>query len=150
MDVSDQRWEEDYFLAQRAGVLKEWPTGNEVDLEEALQYHKALPDHRVQAKQLARAKAEGGIMILPQLGQALMPTMLEFIRFVEGQCGMSDWNDSWFLILDAYSRKKRFDAVDKLVHFELIERVDVRLNDGAFTKVGPPAGLWYGRRPPRM
>jgi methylaspartate mutase epsilon subunit len=115
MDVSDRRWEEDYFLAQRAGVLKEWPTGNEVDLGEALQYHKALPDHRGQAKRVARAKAESGIMILPQLGQALMPTMLEFIRFVEGQCGMSDWNDSWFLILDAYSRKKRFDAVDKAI-----------------------------------
>ncbi|MDB5857189.1 MAG: hypothetical protein JWQ76_878 [Ramlibacter sp.] len=115
MEVSDRRWTEEEFLAERGAALKEWPTGSEVDLDEAIAYHRDLPDHRVQPKQLARVKAEGGIMILPQLGQARLETMEEFIRFVEGECGMTDWNDSWFLILDAYSRKKRFDAVDKAI-----------------------------------
>lgn len=115
MEVSDQRWDEDFFLGQRAAALKEWPTGSEVDLAEAVQYHKALPAHKVQPHQLARAKAEGGIVVLPQLGQARLETMVEIMRFVEGECGMSDWNDAWFLILDAYSRKKRFDAVDKAI-----------------------------------
>ena len=115
MDVTDARWEESFFLDQRVGALKEWPTGSEVDLDEALRFHLALPEHKVQALQLARAKAENGIVVLPQLGQARMETMLEIIRFVEQECGMSDWNDSWFMILDAYSRKKRFDAVDKAI-----------------------------------
>jgi methylaspartate mutase epsilon subunit len=116
MQVTDTRWEESFFLEQRVGALKEWPTGSEVDLEEALRFHLALPENKVQALQLARAKAENGIVVLPQLGQARMETMLEIIRFVEQECGMSDWNDSWFMILDAYSRKKRFDAVDKAIN----------------------------------
>ena len=115
MEVSDTRWDADYFLAERAGALGEWPTGREVDLDEAIRFHAALPAHKVQARQLARAKTEGSIVVLPQVGQARIETMLEIIRFVEGECGMSDWNDSWFVILDAYSRKKRFAAVDKAI-----------------------------------
>lgn len=115
MEVEDRCWSEDEFLAQRSPALAEWPTGGGVDLNEAIRYHRALPDHKVQAKQLKRAKEEGGIVVLPQLGQATLETMLDIIRFVEGECGMSDWNDSWFLILDAYSRKKRFQAVEQAI-----------------------------------
>lgn len=115
MEVQDRCWSEDEFLAQRAPALAEWPTGQGVDLEDAIAYHRALPDSKVQAKQLARAKAEGGIVVLPQLGQATLETMIDIIRFVEGECGMAEWNDSWFLILDAYSRKKRFQAVDQAI-----------------------------------
>ncbi len=111
MEVKDERWSESEFLAARAPALAEWPTGAGVNLDEALAFHRALPDHKVQATQLARAKAEGNIIVVPQLGQATLPTMLNIIDFVERECGMTDWNDTWFLILDAYSRKKRFDAV---------------------------------------
>ena len=115
MDVHDKCWEEAEFLARRPPALAEWPTGQGVDLDEAIAFHRALPDHKVQAKQLARAKAEGNAVILPQLGQARLETMLKIIRFVEGECGMTAWNDSWFWILDAYSRKKRFQAVEQTI-----------------------------------
>ncbi|MDP3137380.1 MAG: hypothetical protein Q8N17_13750 [Burkholderiaceae bacterium] len=116
MELSDQRWDEDFFLGQRTPALREWPTGAQVDLADALHHHRALPAHKVQAHQLARAKAQGDVVVLPQLGQARLETMLDIIRFVEHECGMSHWSDSWFLILDAYSRKKRFDAVDKAIN----------------------------------
>lgn len=115
MDVEDRRWETDEFLAARPSALAEWPTGREVDLEEAVAYQKALPDHKVQAKQLAGAKAEGDIVVLPQVGQARLETMLEIMRFAEGECGMTGRFDSWFIILDAYSRKKRFQAADQAI-----------------------------------
>lgn len=114
-EVHDRRWAEDSFLAERAQALQEWPTGLEVDLDEAIAYHRALPAHKVQAKVLARAKAEGSMVIVPQLGQAALETMERIIRFVEGECGMGDWNDLWFWILDAYSRKKRFQAVEQAI-----------------------------------
>ena len=116
MEVKDQCWAESEFLAARAPALSEWPTGKGVNLDEAIAYHRALPDHKVQAKQLARAKAEHATVLLPQLGQARLETMLNIIAFVEDECGMTDWNDSWFLILDAYSRKKRFDAVEGAIN----------------------------------
>jgi len=116
MEVEDRRWGEDEFFAMRPAALAEWPTGAGVDLDDGIAFQLALPEHKVQAKQLARVKAEGSIMILPQLGQATLETMLRIIAFVESECGMSDWNDSWFLILDAYSRKKRFDAVENAIN----------------------------------
>lgn len=115
MEVQDRRWTESEFLSQRLPALSEWPTGSEVDLENGIRFQRALPDHKVQAKQLKRAKEVGSTIILPQLGQATVETMVEIIRFVEGECGMSDWNDSWFLILDAYSRKKRFQAAEQAI-----------------------------------
>ena len=115
MEIFDRRWEEGDFFEQRRSALGEWPTGRDVNLEEAVSYQRSLPPHKVQAHQLARAKADGNIVCLPQVGQATIEKMLSIFDFVEGECGMSDWNDSWFIILDAYSRKKRFDAAAKAI-----------------------------------
>ena len=51
-------------------ALAGWPTGREVHLDNAVAYHRSLPDHKVQPKQIDRVKAEGGITLLPMLGQA--------------------------------------------------------------------------------
>jgi len=115
MEVEDRCWEDSEFLDAHGAALKDWPTGEEVDLEEAIAYHRSLPDHKVQAKQLAQADANGEIVVLPQVGQATLEKMLGIFDFVEGECGMTDCYDSWFIILDAYNRKKRFDAAQQAI-----------------------------------
>lgn len=115
LEIHDRRFEEDEFLAQRTGVLAGWPTGAEVDLDEALAYHRALPADKVQPKQLARVKERGDMMLLPMLGQARLETMLDVIGFCEAECGMTDWSDSWFLLLDAYSRKNRYRDAEQAI-----------------------------------
>ena len=47
MSVRNKRIPDDEFNAIREDVLKQWPTGAEVDLNEAIAFHKSLPDHKV-------------------------------------------------------------------------------------------------------
>jgi len=44
--VRNKKLDEKEFLKGRPEVLAMWPTGREVDLEEAVEYHKKLPDHK--------------------------------------------------------------------------------------------------------
>ncbi len=44
--VKQQRMDEDVFMEKHKEVLAIWPTGKEVDLEEAVAYQKALPDSK--------------------------------------------------------------------------------------------------------
>lgn len=45
-NIKNKRIPDDEFNAIRADVLKQWPTGREVDLKEAIEYHKAMPAHK--------------------------------------------------------------------------------------------------------
>jgi len=42
----NKRIDEAEFLKERQSVLSMWPTGKDVDLDEAIAYHKNLPDHK--------------------------------------------------------------------------------------------------------
>ena len=44
--VRNKKLDEGEFLRERKEVLAMWPTGKEVDLEEAVEFHKKLPDHK--------------------------------------------------------------------------------------------------------
>ena len=43
-EAKQQRIDEDTFLEMRGEVLYLWPTGGEVDLGEAVEYQKRLPE----------------------------------------------------------------------------------------------------------
>lgn len=55
---------------ERAQVLASWPTGREVDLDEALEFHRKLPAELNFAKRLLQAKAEGKTLAQPRAGVA--------------------------------------------------------------------------------
>lgn len=42
-NIKNKRIPDDEFNAIRADVLKQWPTGREVDLKEAIEYHRPCP-----------------------------------------------------------------------------------------------------------
>ena len=46
MDIQNKRISDGEFDALRREVLTQWPTGKDVDLEEAVAYHKAMPESR--------------------------------------------------------------------------------------------------------
>lgn len=50
MKVQNKKWSEEDFFAEREEVLRAWPTGKDVDLNEAIDYLKKLPDHKNFAK----------------------------------------------------------------------------------------------------
>ncbi len=69
--VKQQRIDEDVFMEKRKEVLAVWPTGKEVDLEEAVAYQKALPDSKRFHKILQKYHDEGRISLFPRQGTFL-------------------------------------------------------------------------------
>ena len=52
IDIKNKKWTDDEFYKVRKEVLATWPTGSEVDLDEAIAYHKSLPEHKVFSNKL--------------------------------------------------------------------------------------------------
>jgi methylaspartate mutase epsilon subunit len=78
--VKQQRIDEDAFMAKRKEVLAIWPTGKEVDLEEAVAYQKALPDNRRFHKILQRFHEEKKLTLFPRQGTPLVDDEIALIR----------------------------------------------------------------------
>ena len=68
MDIQNKRISNDEFFKQRQEVLTQWPTGKDVDLEEAVAYHKAMPECRKFSKKLLDAKRDGRTLVQPRAG----------------------------------------------------------------------------------
>ena len=42
MEIQNKKLDEGVFMQERQEVLSQWPTGKDVDLQEAADYHKQL------------------------------------------------------------------------------------------------------------
>ena len=58
MEIQNKRIPDGEFEALRQEVLTQWPTGKDVDIDEAVAYHKAMPESRNFGKKLLAAKAD--------------------------------------------------------------------------------------------
>ena len=56
MELKNKKWTHDEFYAMRKDILTQWPTGAEVDFEEAIKYHESIPAKKQFAKRLTQAK----------------------------------------------------------------------------------------------
>ncbi len=106
--VKQQRMDEDVFMQRHAEVLATWPTGKEVDLEEAVAYHKSLPDGKKFHKILQRVRAEGRISLFPRQGTPLVDREIELIRSLN-ELGIHLLP----LTTDSYTRNLQLDKVEK-------------------------------------
>ena len=61
MDIQNKRLSDEAFYKQREEVLAQWHTGKDVDLEEAVAYHKAMPENRKFSKKLIEEEGIRGI-----------------------------------------------------------------------------------------
>ena len=106
--VRQQRIDEDVFMEKRKEVLALWPTGKEVDLEEAVVYQKALPDDRRFHKLLQRFHEEGLVTLFPRQGTPLVEDEISLIRSLN-EMGI-------YLIpftTDSYTRNLQLDKVER-------------------------------------
>ena len=65
MDIQNKKISIDEFNRQRQEVLTQWHTGKDVDLQEAVDYHKSMPQerknaisHRANALEITRKELE--------------------------------------------------------------------------------------------
>ena len=75
--IRDRKIDEGEFLKERKGVLSMWPTGKEVNLEEAIDYHKKLPDHKNFMKVAERLHREGKTVVFPRAGTPILEQEIE-------------------------------------------------------------------------
>ncbi len=100
---------EEVFLKERAEVLKQWPTGKEVDFAEAVEYHKKLERKKIMVDKLLQAKKEGKTLIQPRAGVALPEKQIELLQYLakEGEADLLPTT------IDKYTRLNRYAEVEK-------------------------------------
>ncbi len=104
----NKRIPEDEFMAMRPEVLSLWPTGKEVDLHEALEYHRSMPDSRILPKKYAEYKKLGKIGVQPRGGTAPLDAQIEMMQYLE-----KEGADFVPMNLDNYTRALRFEEAQR-------------------------------------
>lgn len=104
MDIQNKRIPEDQFQALRKEVLTQWPTGKDVDFQEAVDYHKAMPKNRIFSQKLLDAKKEGITLIQPRAGVALLDEHIKLLTYLQDK-GEADLLPT---TIDSYTRQNRY------------------------------------------
>ncbi len=105
MDLRNKKLTEDEFFDIRKDVLTHWPTGSEVDLQEAVDYLKKVPDEKNFAKKLRKAKEEGVTLAQPRAGVALISEHIKLLNYLEDEGGA----DLLPSTIDSYTRQNRYN-----------------------------------------
>jgi methylaspartate mutase epsilon subunit len=109
MELVNKRISDDEFYKIRKEVLTHWPTGKDVDMEEAFAYHKSLPEEKIFSKKLLRAKAAGTTLIQPRAGVALINEHIKLLTYLQDNGGA----DLLPTTIDSYTRQNRFQKAEE-------------------------------------
>ena len=102
--LSAQRIPDDLFVEMRRENLARWPTGTQVDIEEAVQYHQALPDHKRLGWVMRRADAEARCLTQPRGGFGTLEMQMELMQCLDRD-GHADIVPT---TTDSYSRNEQW------------------------------------------
>ncbi len=108
MDIQNKRIPEAEFQALRQEVLAQWPTGKEVDLDEAVAYHKSMPEERSFSKKLLEAKKNGKTLVQPRAGVPVVEEHIKLMQYLE-EFGEADLLPS---TIDSYTRQNRYEEAE--------------------------------------
>ena len=108
MELQNKRLSNDEFLRLRQEVLTQWPTGKDVDLEEAVAYHKAMPTYRKFGKKLLDAKRDGRTLVQPRAGVPVVEEHIKLMQYLE-KYGEADLLPS---TIDSYTRQNRYEEAE--------------------------------------
>lgn len=104
MDLRNKKLTDEQFFKEREEVLSTWPTGKDVDLQEAVDFLKNVPDEKNFAKKLKEAKEAGVTLAQPRAGVALLNEHIELLNFLDKEGGA----DLLPSTIDAYTRQNRY------------------------------------------
>lgn len=102
---SAARIEDNAFAAMRKENLARWPTGAEVDIDEAVAYHRAMPPHKNLSAVMRKADAEGRCLTQPRGGFGTLELQLELMRQLDRD-GMADVVPT---TTDSYTRNEQWE-----------------------------------------
>lgn len=98
----------DVFADMRSENLARWPTGAEVDLDEAVQFHKSLPDHKRLGWVMRKAAEEGRCLTQPRGGFGTLDLQLELMRALDND-GLADIVPT---TTDSYTRNEQWSQAE--------------------------------------
>lgn len=118
MELQNKRIPDSEFYKVREEILTQWPTGKDVDLQEAIEFHKSLPDHKIFSKKLIDAKNKGTTLIQPRAGVALIRDQIELSKYLQDK-GEADLLPT---TIDSYTRQNRYEEAENGIRESFKER----------------------------
>jgi methylaspartate mutase epsilon subunit len=109
MEIRNKRLNEDEFLKERNKILATWPTGSEVDLEEAIAFHKSMPLHKNFALKLLEARDNGATLIRCESGVPTVEEFSSYLRFLQDE-GQADLLGAH---VDSMTRNQRYKEAER-------------------------------------
>ncbi len=107
--TEDSRISRADFERQREEVLRSWPTGAGVKLEDGLARQIATPESRRFSSVMAAAKTAGRTLLQPRAGVALLDEHIKLLKYLEQEGGA----DLLPTTIDAYTRQNRYQEAAK-------------------------------------
>ena len=104
MDIQNKKIPEAEFEQLRKEVLTQWPTGKDVNLEEAVAYHKSMPENKDFSKKLIKAKKENRTLIEPRAGVPVIDEHIKLLKYLQDN-GEADLLPT---TIDSYTRQNRY------------------------------------------
>ncbi|MGB9840051.1 methylaspartate mutase subunit E [Thermovenabulum sp.] len=104
MELKNKKWTEDKFFRVREEVLNQWPTGKGVNLEEAAEYLRKVPEHKSFPFKLKKAKEQGITLAQPRAGVALIEDHINLLKYLQDE-GEADLLPT---TIDSYTRQNRY------------------------------------------
>lgn len=108
-EIRNERIPEDVFLEQRKEVLSQWPTGSQINLEEAIDYQRGQPASKNMVFKLREAKEKGEIYATTGMGRATLDEQIELYQYVE----MEGKAEILGLSVDSLTRQNRYGEVEE-------------------------------------
>lgn len=108
MKLKNEKWSEEEFFKTREEVLAQWPTGKNLNLQEAIDYNKRIPEHKNFAKKLIAAKEAGITLAQPRAGVALIDSHIELLNYLDKEGGA----DLLPTTIDSYTRQNRYEECE--------------------------------------
>lgn len=108
MEVQNRRITEEAFEAERQTVLTQWPTGAEVDQQEALRYQEAIAPSKRFAPAMAKAKREHRTLIQPRAGVPVIAEHIKLMQYLQDN-GEADLLPT---TIDSYTRLNRYEEAE--------------------------------------
>ena len=108
MDIQNKRIPEGEFMQLRQEVLAQWPTGKDVDLAEAVAYHKSMPVSRKFSQKMIDAKRTGRTLVQPRAGVPVLEEHIKLMQYLQDN-GEADLLPS---TIDSYTRQNRYEEAE--------------------------------------
>ncbi|MDY6037910.1 MAG: methylaspartate mutase subunit E [Eubacterium sp.] len=108
MNLTNKRISDEEFTAIRKEVLLQWPTGKDVDLDEAVAYHKKMPKERIFSQKLIEAKKNKNTLVQPRAGVPVIDEHIKLLQYLQDN-GEADLLPS---TIDSYTRQNRYEEAE--------------------------------------